>query len=720
MANCNDYISADDLKTGKQAILHIEHVAKSRDTNGNHALDVTDTIRGQSVTNKTLDGLENLYNQAISQVGYITMDSFEDGATLTVPNEVLRWESNGEYYRWDGSFPKTVSSGSTPETSGGIGIGAWVSVGDASLRSDLAKTNGAGLIGGLSKPITFWGAVGDGVTNNTSAFNSAEDSQFNDIYIPEGNFKVDNITFNKRYWGPGIVVIDHKSDFTGVGINDMTVSGIYNGQQDLNAIVRIKEASNPDKLEFSTDNGVTWRDTIDVYNPIDDSVSPQPIVILAGGVDFFVSGLKINFSSTTGHTVNDSWSFFIPSNPSVINTGSGSIVKSGSVIFNVSGNNDTNTSAGKDSLGGGNVGANNTAYGWKSLHSNTTGYANTASGIQSMENNKTGKNNCAYGADSLRANVSGSDNVAVGVFASGANTTGYGNTGLGNDANRYNETGFGNTAAGVQALYHNKAGNENTAFGEYALRGGNSSLPTGKSIQYSVAVGAKAGFNALGNNNTAIGYEALYSASGSDNVGIGFDAGFKVTAGSFNVFLGSNSGNVSEQATDVTNCVLLGDNTKSTGSNAVAIGSGVIAAQNTVAIGNSHHELFFHYGKITPQIDNAFDIGGPDARYKTIYATTGMINTSDERLKTPLDFDLLDAETRAAVEIKRHIGKFRWLASDDSKIHFGVGAQTVISILLKHGLNPEEYGFVTHEKWDAGDGYGINYGELAMFILMAI
>ncbi|HEI0268597.1 TPA: hypothetical protein SIE67_004132, partial [Escherichia coli] len=210
----------------------------------------------------TIAGFQYTAEEAIRKFGYITMDSFEDGATLTLPNQTLRYEANGEYYRWDGEFPKIVPAGSTPDSTGEVKLGAWVSVGDASLRSDLAKTNGAGLIGGLSKPITSWGAVGDGVTNNTSAFNSAEDSQFNDIYIPEGNFKVDNITFNKRYWGPGIVVIDHKSDFTGVGINDMTVSGIYNGQQDLNAIVRIKEASNPDKLEFSTDNGVTWHDTI--------------------------------------------------------------------------------------------------------------------------------------------------------------------------------------------------------------------------------------------------------------------------------------------------------------------------------------------------------------------------------------------------------------------------------------------------------------------------
>lgn len=148
MANCNDYISADDLKTGKQAILHIEHVAKSRDTNGNHALDITDTIRGESVTNKTLDGLENLYNQAISQVGYITIDSFEDGATLTLPNQVLRYKATGEYYRWDGEFDKIVPAESTPESTGGIGLGKWVSVGDASLRAALAASGGVNLVNG--------------------------------------------------------------------------------------------------------------------------------------------------------------------------------------------------------------------------------------------------------------------------------------------------------------------------------------------------------------------------------------------------------------------------------------------------------------------------------------------------------------------------------------------------------------------------------------------
>lgn len=58
MADCSNYISADDLKTGKQAIQHIEHVAKSKDANGADALTVTDTIGTETVTDRTLKGIK--------------------------------------------------------------------------------------------------------------------------------------------------------------------------------------------------------------------------------------------------------------------------------------------------------------------------------------------------------------------------------------------------------------------------------------------------------------------------------------------------------------------------------------------------------------------------------------------------------------------------------------------------------------------------------------
>ncbi|QLO98661.1 hypothetical protein [Enterobacter hormaechei] len=95
----------------------------------------------------TIEGLRWLAQQAISQFGYITLDSFEDGNTITLPNQVLRLNATGEYYRWDGPLPKMVPEGSTPESTGGVGISKWLSVGDASLRSQLASVTGFNLVG---------------------------------------------------------------------------------------------------------------------------------------------------------------------------------------------------------------------------------------------------------------------------------------------------------------------------------------------------------------------------------------------------------------------------------------------------------------------------------------------------------------------------------------------------------------------------------------------
>ena len=148
MANCSDYISADDLKTGKQAILHIEHVAKSEDASGNPALEVTDEIRGEPVKNYTLDGLEDLYIQAIRNLGWNPVGTFQAGATLTKLNDIIQDTSTLTWYRWDGVLPKTVPASSTPAGTGGVAAGAWqiVDVSDV-LRRDLAAADGMKLIG---------------------------------------------------------------------------------------------------------------------------------------------------------------------------------------------------------------------------------------------------------------------------------------------------------------------------------------------------------------------------------------------------------------------------------------------------------------------------------------------------------------------------------------------------------------------------------------------
>lgn len=117
------------------------------------------------------------------RIGYITRRSFEKGFNVTTWNEVLLLEEDGDYYRWDGTLPKNVPAGSTPESSGGIGLGAWVSVGDASLRSDLASNNGSTLINYSGRTLTEklrdvvdikdFGAIPGDVAACTAAIKSA-------------------------------------------------------------------------------------------------------------------------------------------------------------------------------------------------------------------------------------------------------------------------------------------------------------------------------------------------------------------------------------------------------------------------------------------------------------------------------------------------------------------------------------------------------------------
>lgn len=76
-------------------------------------------------------------------LGYVLVDSFEKGAVITSRYQALHWLHNGEYYRWDGALPKTVPAEATPDSAGGVGVGAWVSIGDSNLRTIL-KSYGFG------------------------------------------------------------------------------------------------------------------------------------------------------------------------------------------------------------------------------------------------------------------------------------------------------------------------------------------------------------------------------------------------------------------------------------------------------------------------------------------------------------------------------------------------------------------------------------------------
>lgn len=169
------------------------------------------------------DKISNLF--ATGLYGYIPLESFQAGNTLTLRNHTLVWklpEGDGDQYRWDGAFPKSVPAGSTPASTGGVGLGAWVSVGDASLRSQLSSQNSGVIVDDSNIPViqpftgtasrtqhdknaefitTFdFGLVGDGVTNDSAKLAAIESlAAAPVIYGLGATYKVDAVPTSKHY-----------------------------------------------------------------------------------------------------------------------------------------------------------------------------------------------------------------------------------------------------------------------------------------------------------------------------------------------------------------------------------------------------------------------------------------------------------------------------------------------------------------------------------------
>ena len=92
---------------------------------------------------RTWHGMELMVSEAASKFGYITLQgvSFTTGATVNI-NEILLNPADGMYYKWTGNFPaggKDVPPNSSPSSTGGVAAGAWVSVADQALRTELER-----------------------------------------------------------------------------------------------------------------------------------------------------------------------------------------------------------------------------------------------------------------------------------------------------------------------------------------------------------------------------------------------------------------------------------------------------------------------------------------------------------------------------------------------------------------------------------------------------
>jgi hypothetical protein len=637
------------------------------------------------------------------------------------------------------------------------------------LREDLEQPGGAALVGANDHQtqadvnaervsVKRFGAVGDGVTDETAAFLLAE-AAADEIYLPDGWYLVSSgTTLTKRYWGPGRLIYSGIGPvaFAGPGLNDASFTGSFVQPRELQVKVRVNAvnqtgisgAPSPcDTYEYSLNGGATWIGTYDAYNPGDDQVYALPLGLNAN-IGYTGTSVKVGipgtgvvpvFAANTGHTIGATWSLTLSPNPHGIETQSGYITKNGAIIGGVGGLGDNSVFLGRGVLGNQNNAGNQlVAIGSEALYSNTSGYANTAVGITALRSNTRGFNNTAVGPNALYSNTTGINNTAVGIYAGNSNTTGEGNTSFGSDSNGYCSDGTGNTACGIQSLYHNNHGSENTAVGRYALRGGIESLNNGTSQTYCTAVGAFSLYKGGGTFNVALGHQAGSKNTGNWNTYIGAESGAVATeiSGGYNVFVGYRAGTSAAQANSVNNCIAIGDNSYTTGTNAIAIGAGVFAPANAIVLGNSGHANIYHFGNISPQFDNSFGIGGPTARYTNVYAASGVVSTSDAREKQQTR-TLSDAEQAVAKRLKSLIRAFKFNDAVSEKgtgarIHVGVIAQDVKAAFEAEGLVAEKYAVLCYDEWaseldangsvirPAGNRYGIRYEELLSFIVAAL
>lgn len=119
-------------------------------------------------------------------------------------------------------------------------------------------------------------------------------------------------------------------------------------------------------------------------------------------------------------------------------------------------------------------------------------------------------------------------------------------------------------------------------------------------------------------------------------------------------------------------------------------------------------------GNIRALNDGTQDIGTSSARFGSIFAANGTINTSDAREKKWLG-EMSEAHLRAARRIGRMMGSYQWLdqiaekGEDGARIHFGVKAQDVVEVFYEEGLEERpgkdgrpsfRHAFLCYDRWD--------------------
>lgn len=122
-------------------------------------------------------------------------------------------------------------------------------------------------------------------------------------------------------------------------------------------------------------------------------------------------------------------------------------------------------------------------------------------------------------------------------------------------------------------------------------------------------------------------------------------------------------------------------------------------------------------GAFVPYTDDVMKLGVWNLRWNAVFASSGTINTSDERIKTSvrdLPDEVLDAWESVPWCQFQMVDSVNRKGPDGARIHSGLVAQRVDEAFRAHGLDASRYGLFCHDEWDAtGPVYGEN-GEVVV------
>lgn len=152
--------------------------------------------------------------------------------------------------------------------------------------------------------------------------------------------------------------------------------------------------------------------------------------------------------------------------------------------------------------------------------------------------------------------------------------------------------------------------------------------------------------------------------------------------------------------------------------------------------GTTEHLRVTSGGNTHAGIDNSSSLGIASRRWTEVFAANGTINTSDERSKEQIR-SISNAEKLTAQSLKQSLKAFKFSDAvskkgDRARIHIGVIAQEVKSIFEDNGLDAHDYSLFCYDEWEAeydkngneinpaGNSFGIRYDELLAFIISSL